>query len=168
MGKVKSGFTHESPKAKTVEWYTPPSIFEALNTSFDLDVCAPQGGIPWIPATTFFTKTEDGLKTPWVGFVWCNPPYGKETTLWLEKMQMHNNGIALVFSRTDCKWFHDYVVNADAVLFKKARIQFVDINKDKGDSGSGNGSMFVGYGDKAKKILQECNIEGALWYPTKF
>ena len=163
-----SGFTHESPKAKTVEWYTPPSVFEALNTEFDLDTCSPEGGIPWIPAKKYLTKKEDGLVTPWDGFVWCNPPYGKATAVWLEKMQKHNNGIALVFSRTDCKWFHDYVATADVILFKKGRISFIDIHGNKGDSGAGNGSIFIGYGVKAKQVLQESNIEGVIYYGKKY
>jgi hypothetical protein len=30
----------------SVEWYTPPEIFEALGLTFDLDPCAPPGGLP--------------------------------------------------------------------------------------------------------------------------
>ena len=72
---MKQGFTHESQAAETVSWYTPPSIFELLNIEFDLDVCAPQGGVPWIPAKDYFALPTDGLSQPWVGKVWCNPPY---------------------------------------------------------------------------------------------
>ena len=31
-----------------------------------------------------------------------------------------------MFARTDTKWFHDYCTQADALLFLKGRIQFVD------------------------------------------
>ena len=30
--------------------YSPPHVFERLGLTFDLDVCAPKGGLPWIPA----------------------------------------------------------------------------------------------------------------------
>jgi hypothetical protein len=46
--------------------------------------------------------------------------------LGLEKMHYHRQGVALVFARTDCKWFHDYVAKADAILFLKGRVKFVD------------------------------------------
>ena len=59
----------------------------------------------------------NGLKQKWHGTVWMNPPYGKFTENWLDKFIKHNNGIALVFSRTDTKWFQNYVKKSDAVLF---------------------------------------------------
>ena len=163
----KTGFTHESQHNTTIEWYTPASIFEALGTDFSIDVCSPLGGLPWIPAARFLSKEHDGLATEWDGFVWCNPPYGKQTPLWLSKMKQHNNGIALVFSRTDCKWFHDYVATSDVVLFLKSRIKFVDWYGETGNSGAGNGSMLVGYGDKAKAVIEQCKLGGALYYPKK-
>lgn len=164
----KAGFTHESQSAKSIEWYTPKSIFDGLGCEFDTDVCAPEGGLPWIPAKKFLSLKDDGLTTPWNNaFVWCNPPYGKQTPMWLKKLQEHNNGIALVFSRTDCKWFFDYVVKSDLVLFLKGRVKFVDGQGDSGNSGAGNGSMLVAYGAKATKILEECDLQGARYYPEK-
>lgn len=35
---------------RSVEWFTPPHVFEALDLTFDLDPAAPEGGVPWIPA----------------------------------------------------------------------------------------------------------------------
>jgi len=52
---VKAAFTEI--KSQTVEWYTPPSIFEALGLSFDLDPCSPgKEVVPWIPARTHYKK----------------------------------------------------------------------------------------------------------------
>lgn len=146
--KHKQGFSHESQKAVSVEWYTPPSIFETMGVEFDIDVCSPKGGLPWVTAKKFYCKEDDGLSKEWKGNVWCNPPYGKETSAWLEKLSQHGEGIALVFSRTDCKWFHDYVSKADAVMFLKGRVKFVDGNGLTGGSGAGNGSILVAYGAK--------------------
>ena len=44
------------------EWYTPPEIFIALKTDFDLDVASPKEKIPWIPADYWFHEGNDGLK----------------------------------------------------------------------------------------------------------
>lgn len=161
MEKQKTGFTHESQNAKTVEWYTPPSIFENLNLVFDIDVCSPKGGLPWIPAKKFYSKEDDGLSQEWGGVVWCNPPYGKETGAWLNKMSKHKNGVALVFARTDCKWFHEHCATADAILFLKGRIKFVDGTGVTGGSGAGNGSMLVAWGKtgvSALKGMKDCGF----------
>ena len=157
---MKQGFTHESQAAETVSWYTPPSIFDLLNIEFDLDVCAPQGGVPWIPAKDYFALPTDGLSQPWIGKVWCNPPYGKETPKWLHKMHTHRNGVALVFARTDTKWFHDYCTQADALLFLKGRIQFVDGLQKTGGSGSTCGSVLIAYGVDCVQSLRKAKDKG--------
>lgn len=83
--------------------YTPPEIFEALGVTFDLDVCAPSGGLPWIPAARSIDEAENGLAIEWVGRVWMNPPYSNPTP-WIDKWLDHRNGFALVpFSRAN--WF---------------------------------------------------------------
>jgi len=165
--KSNTGYTHESQSAVTTSWYTPPSIFELLNLNFDLDVCAPQGGVPWIPAKNHYSLPQDGLTLPWDGLVWCNPPYGKETPKWLHQMNEHRNGVALVMSRTDTKWFHNYLSKADCLLFLKGRIQFVDgLNKTSG-SGSTCGSVLVGYGKTAFDSLQMAKASGLFVDLTK-
>ena len=58
---MKTGFSHESQKAQTVEWYTPPWLFTAMGLTFDLDPCSPPGGLPWIPAARVFTEADNGL-----------------------------------------------------------------------------------------------------------
>jgi hypothetical protein len=39
----KNGFTHDSVDNLSVDWYTPPHIFDGLGV-FDLDPCQPVGG----------------------------------------------------------------------------------------------------------------------------
>ena len=153
-----TGFTHESQKSKSIEWYTPEWIFTKLNVKFDVDVCTKKGGINYIPANKYFCKEDDGLLQEWVGSVWCNPPYGKETSIWLEKFCQHKNGIALVFARTDTKWFHNTVEKADAVLFLKGRVQFVDGDNKTNKTGSTRGSMLIAFGKNNVEALK--NLEG--------
>lgn len=66
---------HESSIGATDEWYTPPAIFKALGMTFDLDPCSP-GRDHWVPAKQIYTKEDDGLKRPWHGTVFMNPPFG--------------------------------------------------------------------------------------------
>ena len=77
------------------ECYTPKWIFDRLGLTFDVDVCAPAGGIDYIPATTHYSMVDDGLSKEWVGRVWMNPPYSKPKE-WVEKFIEHGNGVALL------------------------------------------------------------------------
>jgi phage N-6-adenine-methyltransferase len=160
MTAETTGFTHESYKNISVDWYTPKYIFDNLGLTFDLDPCQPIKGVPWIPAKKFYTEVDDGLAQEWNGLVWCNPPYGKFTKDWLKKMNNHKNGVALVFARTDCAWFHDYCTKADAILFLKGRIKFVDGLGKTGGSGAGSGSMLIAWGDVAKNALKNQSHNG--------
>lgn len=158
----KSGFTHESFVNKSCEWYTPQYIFDWLGMEFDLDPCHPKERLPWIPVKNVFTEADNGLEKDWAeyGSVWLNPPYGRLTAPFLNKMSRHRNGVALLFSRTDCRWFHDYIKKADAVLFLKGRIKFVDGNGVTGGGGAACGSILVGWGRKAMEAFERNSDKG--------
>ena len=156
------GFTHDKKDNASVDWYTPKWVFDEMGLEFDLDPCTPQGGIPWIPAKQHYSLPNDGLAMPWLGRVWCNPPYGKHTGAWLAKMNRHRNGVALVFARTDTKWFHESVVTADAILFLKGRISFVDGLGATGGGGAGAGSMLIAWGEENVAALERLSGRGFL------
>lgn len=141
------------------EWLTPPYIFEALG-EFDMDVCEPIKP-PWKIAPKGFNVLDNGLAQNWEGFVWCNPPYGKETGKWLERMEKHGNGLCLIFSRTDTKNFQDIVFNATAILFIKGRLSFYDVHGVKGGT-AGAASCLVAWGGLGMKRLKESGIKGKL------
>lgn len=156
------GFTHESTYNESKEWYTPKYIFDALGIQFDLDPCSPGAAVvPWVPARRHITPAENGLHAHWEGKIWMNPPYGTDTPKWMEHLAAVGNGIALVFARTDVKWFHAYIPKADAICFIKGRIQFVRASEAwkyaKGTcipkGGCGAGSMLVAYGPNMAKAL---------------
>lgn len=77
------------------EQYTPIELFHAMDVQFDLDVAAPKGGIPWIPATSHYSIEDNALNQPWSGMVWMNPPYSKPSP-WVDKFISHANGVALL------------------------------------------------------------------------
>jgi hypothetical protein len=105
------------------DYYTPPFIFEALGVQFDLDVSAPPGGVPWVPATRSLSIIDDGLTTDWLGRVWCNPPYSNVTP-WAKKLILHNNGIALV-QMAKSAWFNFVWEKASGALVLPPNIKFV-------------------------------------------
>ncbi|RII28374.1 MAG: adenine methyltransferase [Geobacter sp.] len=158
---MKKGFTHEDSGSTNVEWYTPPAVFTGLG-EFALDPCQPPNGIDWIPAKRFYSVLDDGLKQPWEGRVWLNPPYGKHTHAWLGKMHNHRQGIALVFSRTDCAWYHDYVAAADAILYLRGRVKFVDGRGKSKGGGAGCGSILIAWGAENVDALKRISDRGHL------
>ena len=159
---TKTAWTHDSANNKTVDWYTPPWIFERLSLGFDLDPCSPEGGVSWIPASSHYSLKDDGLAQPWAGRVWLNPPYGKHTAAWLAKMNKHRHGVALVFARTDTAWYHESVAKADAILFLRGRIKFIDAFGKTGGAGAGSGSMLIAWGGDCVKALQHMADAGHL------
>ena len=103
--------------------YTPPHIFKALGVEFDMDVCAPAGGLSWIPAKKSLSIIDDGLTANWSGRVWMNPPYSGIKP-WCQKMVDHGNGIALLlFSRNQLL---NLVWEAsDGVMMLDANMKFI-------------------------------------------
>ena len=127
MGRGITG--HELPyKGSTNEWFTPSAITDPLG-HFDLDPCTSASRKRDI-AEQNFTLLDDGLKQPWTGRVWLNPPYGEQTKSWLEKMSQHMNGIVLIFARTETRMFHEYVWPfASDIFFLQGRIKFLEDRK---------------------------------------
>ncbi len=161
MSKRKGMGSHQSHIMQKDEWLTPPYILEALGP-FDLDPAAPIER-PWDMAQQHYTTKENGLKQPWSGRVWCNPPYGTEAAFWLELLADHGNGIALIFARTDTKMFFEHVwEKADALLFIKGRLYFHHRNGERAKKNGGAPSVLIAYGSENVERLKKSNIVGKL------
>jgi hypothetical protein len=151
--------SHSRPNmGDTNEWYTPPGIFDALGLDFDLDPCAPPGGLPWVPARRFYSIEDDGLSQPWAGRVWLNPPYGRLTVAWMRRLAAHGNGVALVFARTETQWWHETIGAAHAVCFIEGRLSFVARDGKPGISNAGAPSALVAYGDACAIAVAESGL----------
>mgnify|MGYP001616638505 CR=1 FL=1 len=152
---------YQTGEKTTDVWLTPPDLVGKLG-KFDLDPCSPNN-LPWKLADKFYSleNGEDGLALPWVGRTWVNPPYSCWVKF-LEKLSNHNNGIALIFGRTETRGFFDFVWDrADSVLFIKRRIKF--IKSDFSGSGSSTApSVLIAYGKNNTEALGKCGIEGKL------
>lgn len=160
------GFRHESPVGASVEWFTPPGIFEALGIEFDLDPAAPAGGVPWVPAKRYFTREDDGLAQPWCGRCWVNPPYGRSIARWLTRLAVHGDGIALVFARSDTIWFQTSVARATAICFVAGRLKFIPGDGRTEVSTAGAPSMLLAYGLPCAIALTESNLGQTFLVPT--
>ena len=118
--------SHQSSNMGKDEWITPPELIEKFPV-FDLDPCSPVNP-PWKTANKTYNIHDNGLIKPWEGRIWLNPPYGKDLIKWMRRMKGHNNGIALIFARTETKTFFETVWDdATGILFVKGRITFYNI-----------------------------------------
>lgn len=141
------------------DWITPKYILESLG-EFNLDPCSSVTQ-PYLIGKINYNKNDNGLEKEWVGRVFLNPPYGNKTGLWLEKLSKHNNGIALIFARTETKMFFNYIWNiADTILFLKGRITFVQPDGIIGKFASGAPSCLIAYGKENLNYLENCKLEG--------
>ena len=155
----RSMASHERVSCGKEEWLTPKEITDVLGP-FDLDPCSPIER-PWNTAKTHYTIKDDGLKQLWHGRVWLNPPYGNETEKWMARMAAHNNGISLIFARTEtATWFDSVWPCAAALLFIKGRIAFCHVEGRKAGTSAGAPSCLIAYGEQNAERLKTCGIPG--------
>lgn len=143
------------------EWLTPPEVIKSLG-SFDLDPCSPGARRPWATARHHYGLPQDGLALPWSGRVWLNPPYGKETFLWLNKLAEHKSGIALIFARTETKGFHKEIwQKAHSIFFFEGRLSFYKVTGEKGATANAP-SCLVSYSEEDTTAIAFSGLKGKL------
>ncbi len=94
---------------------TPIDLLEECLTlaevsAFDLDVAASSENTK---APSYYTEADDGLKQPWSGHVWCNPPYS-DIPAWIEKALAERHAcksitLLLPANRTEQKWWQEHI-----------------------------------------------------------
>jgi hypothetical protein len=157
---ISRGLAIEKPgEGNTNDWLTPPELVKRLG-EFDLDPCGCPV-MPWrIATTTYFLPDHDGLVEPWMGRVFCNPPYGPHISKWATKMAEHRNGIFLIYSRTETKAWKQIWEEADAFLFPYGRVRFHYPDGRKAQQGQAP-SCLIAYGENNVSALQNASIAGA-------
>lgn len=116
--------------SKSDEWATPQAIFEELDKEFhfDLDAAASDDNHK---CDRYFTLENSGLSQNWGGCrVFCNPPYS-QIDKWVEKAfrETRNDNtlvVLLIPSRTDTRYFHNYIYQRAEIRFIKGRLKFGD------------------------------------------
>lgn len=167
---------HTRPNAGESDvWLTPPGIVDAVSPEggFAVDPCCPRW-MPWITAHTMLTRefgaenpkantfhVEDGRDVAyWTGPVWLNPPYS-EVEEWLELLAGFDDGIALVFARTETRWFQRQVLERAAGLkFLEGRLHFCHPDGTRAEHNAGGPSVFVAYGLPCLAALEASALPG--------
>src|SRR5688500_13363209 len=92
------------------DWKAPRALYQTLDAEvcFDCDPC---------PAKPKF----DGLEESWGNINFVNPPYGKGLEKWVQKGSEESLKrkmvVFLLPSRTDTRWWHEYVMKATEIRF---------------------------------------------------
>lgn len=115
--------------SERMDWETPQDFFDKLNVEFHftLDPCANEQNAK---CKKFYTIEQDGLTQSWQGeIVFCNPPYGRELSKWVEKAYKESRKpntivVMLIPARTDTKYFHQYIYKKSEIRFIKGRLKF--------------------------------------------
>jgi hypothetical protein len=145
---------------------TPRWIVEALG-SFDLDPCAADPR-PWDCAKVNLCEADDGLRQPWDGRVWLNPPFDRYVVArWIGRLAEHGRGIALLHARTETEWFRICWHNATTMLFMARRLIFVKpdgtpcTTRSGERANSGAPPVLVAFGDyDAMRLRQFALVHG--------
>jgi hypothetical protein len=135
------------------ERYTPAPLVEAVRkvlSRIDLDPASCEEAQRTVKASRFFTKEKDGLKQPWHGRVFLNPPFDRDLCpkfigkLLRELKHGHvAAAIALTNNCADTDWFNRAVVDAAGVCLVHKRIKFVNGTWPQGPQGQ----TFFYFGD---------------------
>lgn len=85
----------------------------------------------------------------------------------MRRMAEHNNGIALIFARTDTACWHKYVFGkAAAILFVRGRPNFHLPDGRMSDANCGAPVALVAYGEENAAVLSMVSMNE--WIPGKF
>lgn len=151
---------HHKAKGRETRWLTPPYIVERLG-EFDLDPCGAPGH--YLANKTYLLENgDDGLRDPWEGRIWLNPPYGKQAEPFIKRLAEHGQGTALIFARTETRIWHSTIwPKATAILFLEGRLTFLDANGQWASANAGAPSVLVAFGDDDAEKLQQSRHPGA-------
>ncbi len=75
------------------DWYTPSPYVEAARQvmgGIDLDPASSYHANLTVKATTYYTKTENGLLQEWKGTVFLNPPGGQVPAFWKKLVESYH------------------------------------------------------------------------------
>ena len=114
--------------SKSDEWETPDDVFRDLDMefNFNLDPCASEENKK---CNQFFSLEQNGLNQNWGGqSVFCNPPYSQIYN-WVEKcytesLKPNTVVVMLIPSRTDTRYFHDFINHRSEIRFIRGRLRF--------------------------------------------
>lgn len=156
--------------SKDQTWQTPVRLLAAIlqaagRAAFDLDPCSPRPDGP-VPAVHRWTEADDGLRFPWYGTIFVNPPYSRSLPKWMAKCASEAAAgavvVALVPSRTDTQWWHQSIAGQAHVVMLRGRLRF-----GHSQNFAPFPSAIAVWGDSTLAERIACAISGSWLIPAK-
>jgi ParB family transcriptional regulator, chromosome partitioning protein len=144
------------------EFYTPSHVIEAARTcmgGIDLDPASCAAANETVQGTRFYCLKDDGMKRPWFGKVWLNPPYGKFWAPFVARCvaewkagRVEQAIILLRVRHTTSARFHNSIGDDYALCIPRARINFTSPNFNT--SSNTDGSILMGVGVSRERFRE--------------
>jgi hypothetical protein len=124
---------HRTDAGGPIEWFTPAEVIAAARSvlgGIDLDPASCEAAQKVVRATKFFTKEDYGLKQPWRGRLWLNPPQPSIAGFVSKLVHERNAGnveaaVVLSHNFTDAAWFQELAGAASRICFTNGRVKFL-------------------------------------------
>jgi DNA N-6-adenine-methyltransferase Dam len=136
------------------EWYTPPTILDLVRQvlgTIDVDPASCAAAQALVQARTYYTVEDDGLRQPWPGTVFCNPPYKMpEVARFCGKLveeldaDRTTEAILLVNAMTETDWFQTIAGWADAICLPDGKIHFAHATRHGDSPCTGSAVLYFG------------------------
>lgn len=143
------------------EWYSPAEVVEAARAvmgGIDLDPASCLEANETVRATTIYTIRDNGLRQPWFGRVWLNPPYRGQAKHFVQRFaeafvsgSVQQGCLLLADRHVTTNWLQDNLNGIDMIsCLRKGRLQF------SGQPGAGidHGSVIWGIGVDAERFMR--------------
>jgi hypothetical protein len=156
-------------KAKKDDWQTPEWIIEAIEEHHGtINTDPSQGPGTEIGDTRNFDEDDDGLSQPWLGTVFCNPPFSmKEDFLEKAVNESSRKEVGTIFVVTpDCTdtktiWHEHIAPDANYVWFSYGRISYLRPDGEKVGSPTFGTAISV-FGETTQEMLEWFDDNGHL------
>jgi hypothetical protein len=136
-------------------WLTPRYIIEELGP-FDFDPCPYVSNPQWVCER----YATDGLREPWIGRVFMNPPFS-QTMRWLALHADHGLGISLVPASVESRVWRAHVwTKAKAVLLLHGRTRFCNPDGSATTGRPLRSIALIAWSDADAVILRNSQLAG--------
>jgi hypothetical protein len=154
IGNVSSKVNRLLHQTGEYEWYSPREVVDAARDvlgGIDLDPASCAVANTVVQAAHIYTVEDNGLRQPWRGRVWMNPPYkAPEIEQFCEKFAHHvaaadiSAGVVLVNNCTDTQWFSTLATAAAAFCFPSARCRYWQPDRETSTALQGQAVIYTG------------------------